>query len=71
MRGESTVNREEIEIAILPDGRVEYTIKGVKGPACESISAALEQLGRVEHEERTAEYYDQEPDLRLTISQDD
>lgn len=65
-----TSNRQEIEISILPDGRVEYTIKGVKGPACASISALLEQMGRVEHEERTAEYYDQEPDIRLHISQE-
>lgn len=65
------MNRQEIEITIRPDGRVEYTIKGVRGPACDSISALLEQLGRVESEERTAEYYDQEPDLRLHISQDE
>lgn len=50
---------EEIEITIQPDGRVEYTIKGVKGPACESISALLEQLGQVEAQERTGEYYAQ------------
>ncbi len=38
------MNHEEIEFRILPDGRVEYVIKGVKGSACESISALLEQL---------------------------
>ncbi len=54
------MNRQEIEIAILPDGRIEYTIKGVKGSACESISALLEQLGKVEVEERTGEYYDRD-----------
>jgi hypothetical protein len=65
------MNREEIEIAVMPDGRVEYTIKGVKGSACESLSALLEQLGRVEREERTSEYYEQNPDSHIHLSQDD
>ena len=60
------MNSQEIEIAILPDGRVEYTIKGVKGSACEEISALLEQLGKVERDERTGEYY--EDDNRVDVS---
>lgn len=64
------MNREEIEIAVLPDGRVEYTIKGVKGAACESLSALLEQLGRVEREERTGEYYEHEPDAYIRLGHD-
>ena len=64
------MNREEIEIAVMPDGRVEYTIKGVKGAACESLSALLEQIGRVEREEHTGEYYEQEPESHLTLNQD-
>jgi len=63
------MNHEEIEIRILPDGRVEYVVKGVKGSACESISALLEQLGKVEHEEKTSEYYDRDDDVRLSINQ--
>lgn len=59
---------QEIEIAIRPDGQIEYTIQGVKGDACESISALLEQIGRVEHEERTGEYYEGDIDERITIS---
>lgn len=59
---------QEIEITILPDGRVEYTIKGVKGSACESISALLEQLGKVELEQRTGEYYEQESDAHITTN---
>lgn len=59
------MNREEIEITIMPDGKVEYTIKGVKGSACENISALLEQLGKVEEEQRTTEYYQQDPDVQL------
>ena len=63
------MQREEIEIQILPDGRVEYTIRGVKGSACESISELLEQLGKVEMEERTSEYYEREGDADIHISQ--
>ena len=59
---------QEIEITIHPDGRVEYTIKGVKGPACEEISLLLEQLGRVEQEEHTGEFYEQDGDARIYIS---
>ena len=60
------MNSQEIEITILPDGRVEYTMKGVKGSACEEISALLEQLGKVEREERTGEYY--EDDNRVDVA---
>lgn len=60
------MNSQEIEITILPDGRVEYTIKGVKGSACEEISALLERLGKVERDERTGEYY--EDDNRVDVS---
>lgn len=62
------MQNQEIEIAILPDGRVEYTIKGVKGGACESISALLEQLGTVVREEHTGEYYEQGSDAHITTN---
>jgi len=52
------MQKQEIEITILPDGRIEYTIKGVKGSACASISALLEQLGKVEETTNTGEYYE-------------
>jgi hypothetical protein len=61
---------QEIEISIHPGGRVEYTIKGVKGPACEEISQLLEQLGRVEQEERTGEYYEEGGEPRIYIGND-
>jgi hypothetical protein len=64
------MQRQEIEIAILPDGRIEYTIKGIVGSACESISALLEQLGKIERQERTDEYYAQEPDVTIAVSQE-
>ncbi|GIK73690.1 MAG: hypothetical protein BroJett021_26780 [Chloroflexota bacterium] len=62
------MQNQEIEISILPDGRVEYTIKGVKGAACESISALLEQLGKVETAERTGEYYEDETRVDVTVA---
>ncbi|MEM7534962.1 MAG: DUF2997 domain-containing protein [Chloroflexota bacterium] len=62
------MNHQEIEIAILPDGRIEYTIKGVKGSACENISALLEQLGKVEHTEKTSEYYDKNTDINVGLT---
>jgi hypothetical protein len=62
------MQRQEIEIKILPDGRVEYTIKGMKGGACESISALLEQLGKVEQETRTGEYYEQAGDAHIAVN---
>jgi hypothetical protein len=62
------MQNQEIEIAILPDGRVEYTIKGVKGSACESISALLEQLGKVERAQHTGDYYEQESDGHIATN---
>jgi hypothetical protein len=59
---------QEIEISILPDGRVEYTVKGIKGAACESISALLEQLGKVEKEERTGEYFEDDTHVDVTVA---
>ncbi len=59
---------QEIEITIGRDGRMAYTIKGVKGSACEDISALLEQIGRVEEEERTGEYYEREEGGDVTLS---
>lgn len=61
------MQQQEIEIVILPDGAIEYTIKGVKGSACESISALLEQLGQIQTEERTGEYYDRDEELHITL----
>jgi hypothetical protein len=62
------MNKEEIEVAILPDGRVEYTIKGIKGSACEDISALLEKLGKVEQAERTGEYYADDNRVDVTVA---
>jgi hypothetical protein len=63
------VEKQEIEISIGPDGKIEYTIKGVRGPACDSISAILEQLGQVEQVERTQDWYVPDAESNLNIHQ--
>ena len=50
---------QEIEFLIRQDGTVEYTIKGVKGAVCEDISALFSDLGQIESERKTPEYYEQ------------
>ena len=61
------MKKQEIEITILPDGTVEYTIRGVKGAACENISALLEQLGQLQHAERTGEFYEGDEQVQIAI----
>jgi len=61
------MQKQEIEITILPGGKVEYTVKGVAGAACEDISAILEKLGTVEQAERTQDYYAKETDTDVHI----
>lgn len=63
------MEKQEIEIEIGPDGKIAYTIKGVRGSACESISALLEKLGQVETEERTSDWYIPDADTNLNIEQ--
>lgn len=59
------MQQQEIEISIGPDGKIAYTIKGIKGSACDSISAILEQLGKVEEETKTGEYYEYGSDAHI------
>jgi hypothetical protein len=54
-------DKQKMIIDILPNGEVSIRVLCVPGPACESVSAAIEEsLGAVKSKERTAEYY-QEP----------
>ncbi|NUP99955.1 MAG: DUF2997 domain-containing protein [Armatimonadetes bacterium] len=51
--------KEEIEFVIRPDGTVEERTQGLKGEACEQVTARIEQtLGRVVSRETTAERYE-------------
>ena len=46
-----------INIKILPNGKIQATVAGVEGPACSNISAFLDQLGKVEVDQNTDDYY--------------
>jgi hypothetical protein len=52
--------KSEIEFTILPDGNVEFTIKGMKGGQCLPVAELFKVLGNVTGEQATSEYYAQE-----------
>jgi len=55
------MRKQDIEITIAPDGKVEFTIKGVKGSSCLDETKFLEQAlgGGVLEQQKTGEYYEQ------------
>ena len=55
------MRKQDIEITIAPDGKVSFTIKGVKGAACLDETRFLEQAlgGEVLEREKTSEFYEQ------------
>jgi len=59
--------KSEIEFTILPDGNVEFTIKGMKGKQCVPVADLFKVLGKVTAEQATSEYYDREEDERAHI----
>ena len=45
---------------VAPDGKVAFKVEGASGPACTSLTAALEKaLGVVEKRTKTSDYYKQ------------
>ena len=53
------MNAHDLEITIAKDGKVTLSVKGAKGPSCMDYARFLEGvIGRVESEERTAEFYE-------------
>ncbi len=52
--------KHEIEFTIKPDGKVEFTIKGMKGKRCVPIAELFKLLGETETDQATAEYYETE-----------
>ena len=54
------MSKQEIELTIKPDGTVEFTVKGVKGQACEDVAKLFGELGKTTRDERTAEFYERE-----------
>ena len=55
------MRKQDIEIVIAPDGKVSFTVKGVKGPDCLSETKFLEDAlgGEVLDRQKTGEYYEQ------------
>ena len=63
--------KEEIEFTIRPDGVVEERTLGLKGEACERVTARIEQhLGEVTSREATAERYEPEAETGATLEQE-
>lgn len=55
---------EEIEFTIHPDGKVEYTIRGVKGNGCEKLSELFKSVGHTIESKSTSEYYELPPEIQ-------
>jgi len=59
---------EQIEFKIHPDGRVEETVRGVKGGNCHKVTEKInEALGEVVASEPTAEMFEQEVVVEQTL----
>jgi hypothetical protein len=60
---------EQIEFKIYPDGRVEETVRGVKGGKCTEITEKInESLGKVVETTPTEEMYEAELVIEETVS---
>lgn len=53
---------QEIEFTIHPDGKVEYTIRGIKGSGCEELEALFKELGQTQVSKPTSEFYEIPPE---------
>lgn len=61
---------EQIEFKIYPDGRVEETVRGVKGNNCHKVTERInEQLGEVISSQPTEEMFEQEVKVTQTLYQ--
>ena len=62
-------NIEQIEFKIFPDGRIEETVRGIKGGNCHKVTEEInQQLGKVVDSKPTEEMYEQEVVIDETIS---
>ena len=51
---------ETLEFIIYPDGRVQEKVTGIVGKSCAEVTAAIEaQLGLVQQQQSTSEYFAQ------------
>ena len=66
----SESNMEIIEFKIYPDGRVEETVRGVKGNNCHKVTEGInEMLGKVVATAPTEEMYEQEVVVETTLTE--
>ena len=64
------MEKHEIEIEILPNGRVRVETFGVKGPDCMRYAEMLEKIvGMMQDKKTKAEFYEKPPEVRLHIPQ--
>jgi hypothetical protein len=60
---------EQIEFKIFPDGRIEETVRGIKGGECHKVTEEINQsLGKVVDSKPTEEMYEQEIVIEQTVS---
>lgn len=61
-------NLEQIEFKIFPDGRIEETVRGIKGGNCHKVTEEINQnLGKVVDSKPTEEMYEQEIVIEQTV----
>jgi hypothetical protein len=62
-------NIEQIEFKIYPDGRIEETVRGVKGGNCEKITEDINKvLGRTVTSKPTEEMFEETITIEQTVS---
>ena len=61
------LREEVVEVVIEPGGKITYTVKGVKGTDCGELTKFLDQLGEAVLVEHTAEYYEQDDRVTVTL----
>lgn len=60
----------EFELTILPTGKVELHVAGVKGKGClEAMQIFEKLLGRTEERQLTHEYYEPDEHVRFRLEQ--
>lgn len=61
-------NIEQIEFKIFPDGRIEETVRGIKGGNCHKVTEEINKsLGKVVDSKPTEEMYEQEIVIEQTV----
>jgi len=64
------MNNEELEIVISPTGQITVKTKGIKGKACLDVTNAIVALlGRESSRELTAEFYENQVEVRSEVQQ--